>query len=91
VRVMPERLLLLSRFFLRLDGVVVRMRDTRVYVEHDSKRVIRQYTAKEGKYDDLQEKLRGMRENVAEVFRDANALAPMLPTIEDRTEVYEIP
>jgi type 2A phosphatase activator TIP41 len=91
VRVMPERLLLLSRFFLRLDGVVVRMRDTRVYVEHDSKRVIRQYTAKEGKYEDLQEKLRGMRENVAEVFRDANALAPLLPTIEDRTEVYEIP
>jgi hypothetical protein len=42
------------------------MRDTRVYVEHDSKRVIRQYTAKEGK-------------------------APLLPTIEDRTEVYEIP
>jgi type 2A phosphatase activator TIP41 len=38
------------------------MRDTRVYVEHDSKRVIRQYTAKEGKYDGLQEKLRGMRE-----------------------------
>ena len=43
------------------------------------------------KYDELQDKLRGMRENVAEVFRDANALAPLLPTIEDRTEVYEIP
>lgn len=91
VRVMPERLLLLSRFFLRLDGVVVRMRDTRVYIEHDSKQVIRQYTAKEGKYDALQEKLRNMRENVAEVFRDANALAPLIPTIEDRTEVYQVP
>ncbi|KAM0718674.1 hypothetical protein Q7P37_005745 [Cladosporium fusiforme] len=91
IRVMPERLLLLSRFFLRLDGVVVRMRDTRVYIEHDTKQVIRQYTAKEGKYDALQEKLRSMRENVAEVFRDANALAPLLPTIEDRTEVYQLP
>lgn len=34
IRVMPERMLLLSRFFLRLDGVIVRIRDTRVYVEH---------------------------------------------------------
>lgn len=91
VRVMPERLLLLSRFFLRLDGVVVRMRDTRVYIEHDTKRVIRQYTAKEASYDALQDKLRSMRENVAEVFRDANALAPLLPMLEDRTEVFEIP
>ncbi|GAB7331434.1 hypothetical protein MBLNU13_g02850t1 [Cladosporium sp. NU13] len=91
VRVMPDRLLLLSRFFLRLDGVIVRMRDTRVYIEHDTKQVIRQYTAKEAPYEVLQQKLRSMRENVAEVFRDANALAPLLPTIEDRTEVYELP
>lgn len=35
VRVMAERLLLLSRMFLRVDGVVLRVRDTRVYVEFD--------------------------------------------------------
>lgn len=91
VRMMPERLLLLSRFFLRLDGVVIRMRDTRVYVEHAEKKVIRQYTAKEEEYEVVQEKLRGMRENVPEAFRDANKLAPMLRTIEDRTEVFEVP
>jgi hypothetical protein len=33
----------------------------------------------------------GCVRDVAEVFRNANALAPLLPTIEDRTEVYEIP
>ncbi|KAF2159349.1 hypothetical protein M409DRAFT_71121 [Zasmidium cellare ATCC 36951] len=91
VRMMPERLLLLSRFFLRLDGVVIRIRDTRVYVEHAEKKVIRQYTAKEEEYEVVQEKLRGMRENVPEAFRDANKLAPMLRTIEDRTEVFEMP
>jgi type 2A phosphatase activator TIP41 len=90
VRVMPERLLLLSRFFLRLDGVVVRIRDTRVYIEHSSNKVIRQYTAKEEQYETLQEKLREMRENVPEAFRDANKLAPLLKTIEDRTDVYEV-
>lgn len=91
VRVMPDRLLLLSRFFLRLDGVIVRIRDTRVYVEHASKTVIRQYTAKEGKYDTVQEKLRGMKENAPEAFRDPNRIASFLDTIEDRTDVLEVP
>ena len=90
VRMMPDRLLLLSRFFLRLDGVIIRIRDTRVYVEHSSKTVIRQYTAKEGKYDAVQEKLRAMRENIPEAFRDANKIAPLLDTVEDTTEVFEV-
>src|ERR1700721_3680011 len=33
VRVMPERMLLLCRLFMRLDNVIVRVRDTRVYVD----------------------------------------------------------
>ncbi|KAK3697398.1 Tap42 interacting protein [Vermiconidia calcicola] len=90
VRVMPERLLLLCRFFLRLDGVLIRIRDTRVYIEHSTGTVIRQYTAKEEKYEAVQEKLRGMRDNVAEAFRDANKLAPLLRTLEDRTDVFEV-
>ena len=90
IRVMPERLLLLSRFFLRLDGVVIRIRDTRVYIEHASNTVIKQYTAKEEQYDVVQEKLRGMRENVPEAFRDANKLAPLLRTLEERTDVFEV-
>ncbi|EMC93147.1 hypothetical protein BAUCODRAFT_158903 [Baudoinia panamericana UAMH 10762] len=90
LRVMPERLLILSRFFLRLDGVIVRIRDTRVYVEHATNKVIRQYTAKEGSYDHVQEKLRQMRENVPEAFRDANKLAPLLKTVEDMTDVFEV-
>ncbi|KAK4552333.1 Tap42 interacting protein [Recurvomyces mirabilis] len=90
IRVMPERLLLLSRFFLRLDGVVVRIRDTRVYIEHGSNKVIRQYTAKEESYAVLQEKLKGMRENAPEAFRDANVLAPLLRTEVDEVEVFEV-
>lgn len=91
VRVMPERTLLLSRFFLRLDGVIIRIRDTRVYVEHASDTIIRQYTAKEGNYEAVQEKLRGMRENAPEAFRNPNKLASMLDTVEDRTDVLEVP
>lgn len=90
VRMMPERLLVLSRYFLRLDGVIIRIRDTRVYVEHSTNKVIRQYTSKEEKYDVVAEKLKGMRENVPEAFRDVNKLAQILPTIEDTTDVFEM-
>jgi len=53
VRVMPERLLVLQRFFLRLDGVVIRIRDTRVYVEFATGDVVREYVSKETKYEDV--------------------------------------
>ena len=51
IRVMPARLLLLCRFFMRLDNVLVRMRDTRVYIEFATGEVIREYVAKEEKYE----------------------------------------
>ncbi len=90
IRVMPDRLLMLSRFFLRLDGVVVRMRDTRVYVEHDGKKVIRQYTAKEAAYEEVKEKLRARGKHVTEALRDANKVAPLLGIVTDVTEVIEM-
>ena len=55
IRVMPDRLLLLSRFFMRLDNVLFRVRDTRVYVEFATGDVIREYLAKEEKYDTVRE------------------------------------
>ena len=51
IRVMPQRLLLLCRFFMRLDNVLLRIRDTRIYVEFRTGEVIREYVAKEEKYE----------------------------------------
>lgn len=51
IRVMPARLLLLCRFFMRLDNVLLRIRDTRVYVDFGTGEVIREYIAKEEKYE----------------------------------------
>ena len=51
IRVMPGRLLLLCRFFMRLDNVLIRLRDTRIYVEFISREIIRHYVAKEEKYE----------------------------------------
>ncbi|KAI5295806.1 hypothetical protein KEM52_000156 [Ascosphaera acerosa] len=77
IRVMPERLLLLLRFFMRLDGVLVRMRDTRVYIDFETRVVTREYVAKEEKYEVLAE--------VGDT-KDVNVLAEMLPTAEKTLE-----
>jgi type 2A phosphatase activator TIP41 len=51
VRVMPERMLLLCRLFMRLDNVIIRIRDTRVYVDFKAGRVTREYLATEEKFE----------------------------------------
>ena len=53
VRVMPERLLILARLFMRLDGVVFRIRDTRVYIEFRTGVVLREYSELEGQWDEV--------------------------------------
>lgn len=50
VRVMEQRMLLLARLYMRLDNVVARVRDTRVYVDFGKDEVIREYTAKEDSF-----------------------------------------
>lgn len=55
IRVMPERLLLLMRFFMRLDNVLFRLRDTRVYIDFQTMEVIREYQAKECEYEKVRQ------------------------------------
>lgn len=53
VRVMAERMLLLCRNFMRLDDVLVRVRDTRIFVEFREGKVVRDYAEREGAFDDV--------------------------------------
>jgi type 2A phosphatase activator TIP41 len=62
VRVMPERMLLLCRLFMRLDNVLLRIRDTRVYVDFQRGKVTREYTASEEKF--------GIVSDVSVILRD---------------------
>jgi TIP41-like family len=55
VRVMPERMLLLSRFFLRLDDVIFRVRDTRLYIEFETGQVGLDYSVMEAPYSRLKQ------------------------------------
>ena len=86
LRVMPDRMLLLSRFFLRLDNVVFRLRDTRVFVEFATREVIREYTAREEKYDVIKGRLAASRDDVPEVMRDPNRLCELLPVVGQSVE-----
>jgi type 2A phosphatase activator TIP41 len=90
IRVMPQRLLLLCRFFMRLDDVVVKLRDTRVYVDFAKGEIIREYVAKEEEYEKVREALASRRNDVAAVLRDPNQLAEMLPVVDKRLESVQL-
>ncbi|KAL8830295.1 MAG: hypothetical protein Q9170_005801 [Blastenia crenularia] len=91
VRVMPARLLLLCRFFMRLDGVMVRIRDTRVYIEFITGEIIREYTAREDKYEAVRQKLAMKGRDVPAQLRDPNNLVDILPVIDKTVEQIMIP
>ena len=90
IRVMPQRLLLLSRFFMRLDNVMLRLRDTRVYVDFGKKEVIREYTEKEDDYEKVRESLASRRDDVAAVLRDPNQMVDLLPVKKKTLERLEL-
>jgi type 2A phosphatase activator TIP41 len=90
LRVHEHRMLLLCRLFMRLDNVLVRIRDTRVYVDFDTDEVIREYTAKEASFDKVKMALRmsgRLPDDVTISLRDPNVLDPLLDVVEHRTEV----
>ncbi|KAI1478937.1 TIP41-domain-containing protein [Daldinia eschscholtzii] len=89
VRVHERRMLLLARLFMRLDNVVVRVRDTRVYVDFVAEEVTREYTAKELGFEDVKRKLlmTGLVPDAVTIaLRDANKIADLLPTVEQTLE-----
>ncbi|KAK2802496.1 hypothetical protein FQN50_007302 [Emmonsiellopsis sp. PD_5] len=86
IRVMPSRLLLLSRFFMRLDNVLVRLRDTRIYVDFETGEVIREYLAKELEYEKVRQVLASSREDIPAIMRDPNKLAEIIPQVDKSLE-----
>ncbi|KAH8910157.1 TIP41-domain-containing protein [Coniochaeta sp. PMI_546] len=89
LRVMEHRMLLLCRQFMRVDGVLVRVRDTRVYVDFVKDEVIREYTAKEDKFENVKRNLMmsGLGPDAITVaMRDSNQIANLLPVVEHQLE-----
>ncbi|KAL3473641.1 TIP41-like family-domain-containing protein [Aspergillus californicus] len=90
IRVMPGRLLLLSRFFMRLDNVLFRLRDTRVYVDFEKSEVIREYQARECDYETVRQKLVHARDDIPAIMRDPNRLSGILPVVDAQLELVTL-
>ncbi|PYH95362.1 type 2A phosphatase activator tip41 [Aspergillus ellipticus CBS 707.79] len=90
IRVMPSRLLLLTRFFMRLDNVLFRLRDTRVYIDFDELEIIREYQSRECEYEKVRQTLATTRDDVPAVMRDPNRLSEILPLVEKRLERVDL-
>ncbi|CCE79980.1 Piso0_003073 [Millerozyma farinosa CBS 7064] len=88
IRVMPTCLLLLSRFFLRIDNVIFRVRDTRIYIDFDSNLVLREYKEQEGSYDDVLKKVTD-KNDPKKAMRDTNWVSQNIPIVQYSIEASE--
>lgn len=71
IRVMPTSFFVLLRYFLRVDNVMVRVNDTRLFHDFSTNYILREYSNKECGVKELNLPLT--------VFGDPNILAPHMP------------
>lgn len=50
---MPSGFFVLLNFFLRVDGVLIRMNSTRYYYELDNNYLLKEFTSREAKFENL--------------------------------------
>lgn len=88
VRVMPERLLILARFFMRLDEVIFRVRDTRLYIEFETRLILREYLERERPYEDLWKIVQSSnkKDEAGAVLSDVNWVTERCPIIDGKLE-----
>ncbi|XP_020910624.1 TIP41-like protein [Exaiptasia diaphana] len=78
MRVMQSSLFLLLRFFLRVDGVLVRINDTRLYHQAGSNFFLREYSSREKPVS-----------QITGVLTDPNSLSDQLDIVKETVEVLE--
>lgn len=84
IRVMPTSFFLLLRFFLRVDGVLIRINDTRLYHEAGKNYMLREFSTRESKIAELK--------NVpAALYTDPNEIAQHLTLKLMECERLELP
>eukprot|EP00794_Sanderia_malayensis_P000272 gene272-896_t len=78
IRVMAGSFFALLRFFLRVDNVLLRVNDTRIYHEAGKNFMLREYSSRQGGFS-----------QVENAFADASELVDKLPLISDTVEKLE--
>ncbi|KAH7684712.1 TIP41-like family protein [Aphelenchoides avenae] len=84
VRVMPSCYFILCRFYLRVDGVLVRVCETRVFGEKSKPHAIREWSKREALYAQLKP------QELKDVL-DPNLISQMLPTVATQNDVLYYP
>ncbi|KAM9302042.1 TIP41-like protein [Gastrophryne carolinensis] len=84
IRVMPSSFFLLLRFFLRVDGVLIRMNDTRLYHECDKTYMLREFTSRESKVSNLSHV-------PPPLYTEPNEISQYLPVTQTIYEMLEFP
>lgn len=91
IRVMHTCVLLLCRLFLRIDNVIFRIRDTRVYIDLDTNEVWREYKVQEGSYDEVLQKVRAkVVADPKSLMRDVNWIASNIPVLSCEVETMDM-
>ncbi|XP_076304805.1 TIP41-like protein isoform X1 [Tachypleus tridentatus] len=83
IRVMQGSFFLLLRFFLRVDNILVRINDTRVYHEESKNYLLREYVSRESRISDLKVP--------SSLLTDPGELWTHLPIISSCYEKLEFP
>ncbi|KAA1088855.1 hypothetical protein PGTUg99_032520 [Puccinia graminis f. sp. tritici] len=86
---MPTCIFALSRFFLRVDGVVFRLFDVRFYVDLQTNQIIREIKAKEMKYDILKSRLPAENPHDLSPLTDPNYVSQALQML--KPEDFMVP
>ncbi|XP_028839151.1 TIP41-like protein [Denticeps clupeoides] len=84
IRVMPTSFFILMRFFLRVDGVLIRINDTRIYHEASKNYMLREFSTRESKISTLQHV-------PPSLYTDPNEIAQYLPLKLTQCEKLEFP
>ncbi|KAG8223203.1 hypothetical protein J437_LFUL000369 [Ladona fulva] len=77
-RVMPNEFFILHRYFLRIDGVLIRICDTRIYHDFETNYLLREFTSRQSSIRDLKVP--------ASMLTDPNAVAPHVPLLKSLYE-----
>lgn len=83
IRLMPNSFYILLRFFLRVDGVLVRLNDTRLYHEFQWGYLLREFSSREARLDEI---------NIPSALcTDPNEIMHLLPLVASCHEKLLIP
>ena len=78
-RVMPSGFFILLRFFMRVDRVMIKMNDTRYHYEYNNNYILKEYTSREAKIEQL-------KHVPPPLFINPNEIAEHIPIVEKINE-----